>query len=84
MSDRSAGRGAYGERHNLIMHESRHEPQPTGEPDLIGYHMGLLEADETARIAAALEGSGELRARYESVVAELAPLAAISAGSSRS
>ncbi|MEE8170498.1 MAG: hypothetical protein V3T70_08120 [Phycisphaerae bacterium] len=56
------------------MHESRHEPQPTDEPDLIGYHMGLLEADEAARIAAALQGSGELRARYESVAAELAPL----------
>jgi len=52
------------------------DDRQNGEPDLIGYHLGLIDESEALRIAAQIAASPELRARQQTVAAELTPLSA--------
>lgn len=49
---------------------------PEPQADLIGYHLGLLDAHEAAQVARALQQSPDLRAQFEELVASLRPLEA--------
>lgn len=50
------------------------EPIHPNEPDLIGYHLGILDASESAQVLQALQQSDVLRVRYEQLQLLLRPL----------